>query len=76
MGFISWLTLLLIALKLLGVISWSWSCVFLSAIADLVISILILVVAKMIWDKQSLLCESEEKNGYCKKNIRHNCGTL
>jgi len=51
MGFISWLTLLLIALKLLGVISWSWPYVFLSAIADLVISVLILVVAKMIWDK-------------------------
>ena len=64
MGFISWLTLLLIALKLLGVISWSWFYVFLPAIADLVISILILVVAKMIWDKQGLLCESEGKNGY------------
>ena len=51
MGFISWLTLLLIALKLLGVISWSWSYVFLPAIADLVIAVLILVVAKMIWDK-------------------------
>lgn len=51
MGFISWLTLLLIALKLLGVISWGWFYVFLPAIADLVISILILVVAKMIWDK-------------------------
>lgn len=51
MGFISWLTLLLIALKLLGVISWSWFYVFLPVIADLVISILILVVAKMIWDK-------------------------
>ena len=63
MGFISWLTLLLIALKLLGVISWSWFYVFLSAIAGLVISILILMVVKMIWDKQDLLCESEEKNG-------------
>lgn len=51
MGFISWLTLLLIALKLLGVISWSWFYVFLPEIADLVISVLILVVAKMIWDK-------------------------
>lgn len=51
MGFISWLTLLLIALKLLGVISWSWLCVFLPAIVDLVISVLILVIAKMIWDK-------------------------
>lgn len=51
MGFISWLTLLLIALKLLGVISWSLFYVFLPAIADLVISVLILVVAKMIWDK-------------------------
>lgn len=51
MGFISWLALLLIALKLLGVISWSWSYIFLHAIADLVISFLILVVAKMIWDK-------------------------
>lgn len=51
MGFISWLTLLLIALKLLGVISWSWFYVFLPVIADLVISVLILVVAKMIWDK-------------------------
>ena len=51
MGFISWLTLLLIALKLLGVISWGWLYVFMPAIADLVISILILVVAKMIWDK-------------------------
>lgn len=51
MGFISWLTLILITLKLLGVISWSWFCVFMSAIADLVISILILVIAKMIWDK-------------------------
>ena len=51
MGFISWLTLLLIALKLLGVISWSWFYVFLPAIVDLVISVLILVVAKMIWDK-------------------------
>ena len=55
MGFISWLTLLLIALKLLGVISWSWFYVFLPAIADLVISVLILVVAKMIWDKYDLL---------------------
>lgn len=64
MGFISWLTLLLIALKLLGVISWSWFYVFLPAIADLVISILILMVVKMIWNKQGLLCESEEKNGY------------
>lgn len=61
MGFISWLTLLLIALKLLGVISWSWFYVFLPAIADLVISILILMVVKMIWNKQGLLCESEEK---------------
>lgn len=51
MGFISWLTLLLIALKLLGVISWSWFYIFLPAIADLVFSFLILVVAKMIWDK-------------------------
>lgn len=51
MGFISWLTLILITLELLGVISWSWSYVFMSAIADLVISVLILVVAKMIWDK-------------------------
>lgn len=51
MGFISWLTLLLIALKLLGVISWSWFYVFLPAIADLVIAVLILVVVKMIWDK-------------------------
>ena len=51
MGFISWLTLLLIALKLLGVISWSWFYVFLPVIADLLISFLILVVAKMIWDK-------------------------
>lgn len=51
MGFISWLTLILITLKLLGVISWSWSYVFMSAIADLVISVLILVVVKMIWDK-------------------------
>lgn len=51
MGFISWLTLLLIALKLLGVISWSWFYVFLPVIADLVISILILMVVKMIWDK-------------------------
>lgn len=51
MGFISWLTLLLIALKLLGVVSWSWFYVFLYAIADLVIYVLILVVAKMIWDK-------------------------
>lgn len=51
MGFISWLTLLLITLKLLGVISWSWFYVFLPAIADLVIAVLILVVAKMIWDK-------------------------
>lgn len=51
MGFISWLTLLLIALKLLGVISWSWFYIFLHTIADLVISFLILVVAKMIWDK-------------------------
>ena len=51
MGFISWLTLLLIALKLLGVISWSWLYVFLPAIVDLVISVLILVKAKMIWDK-------------------------
>lgn len=55
MGFISWLTLLLIALKLLGVISWSWFYVFLPAIADLVISVLILVVAKIIWDKKDLL---------------------
>lgn len=55
MGFISWLTLLLIALKLLGVISWSWFYVFMPAIADLVISVLILVVAKMIWDKYDLL---------------------
>lgn len=30
---------------------WSWFYVFLPAIADLVISILILVVAKIIWDK-------------------------
>ena len=67
MGFISWLTLLLIALKLLGVISWSWFYVFLPAIADLVISILILVVAKMIWDKQGLLCESEEKMAITKR---------
>lgn len=51
MGFISWLTLLLIALKLLDVISWSWFYVFLPAIADLAISVLILVIAKMIWDK-------------------------
>lgn len=51
MGFISWLTLILITLKLLGVISWSWFYVFMPAIADLVISVLILVVAKMIWDK-------------------------
>lgn len=51
MGFISWLTLLLIALKLLGVISWSWFYVFLPAIAVPVISVLILVVVKMIWDK-------------------------
>lgn len=51
MGFIGWLTLLLIALKLLGLISWSWFYVFLPEIADLVISVLILVVAKMIWDK-------------------------
>ena len=55
MGFISWLTLLLIALKLLGVISWSWFYIFLPAIADLVISFLILVVAKMIWDRYDLL---------------------
>lgn len=67
MGFISWLTLLLIALKLLGVISWSWFYVFLPAIADLVISILILVVAKMIWDKQGLLCESEGKMAITKR---------
>lgn len=67
MGFISWLTLLLIALKLLGVIYWSWFYVFLPAIADLVISILILVVAKMIWDKQELLCESEEKKWLLQK---------
>ena len=67
MGFISWLTLLLIALKLLGVISWSWFYVFLPAIADLVISLLILVVAKMIWDKQGLLCESEEKMATTKR---------
>ena len=39
MGFIGWLTLLLIALKLLGLISWSWFYVFLPAIADLVISV-------------------------------------
>ena len=51
MGFISWLTLLLIALKLLGVIYWSWFYIFLPAIADLVISVLILVIAKMIWYK-------------------------
>lgn len=51
MGFISWLTLLLIVLKLLGVISWSWFYVFLPTIADLVIATLILVVAKIIWDK-------------------------
>lgn len=51
MGFISWLTLLLIALKLLGVISWSWFYVFIPAMADLVIFVLILVVAKMILDK-------------------------
>ena len=51
MGFISWLTLLLIALKLLGAISWSWFYVFLPAIADLVISFLILVVANFILDK-------------------------
>ena len=67
MGFISWLTLLLIALKLLGVISWSWFYVFLPAIADLVISILILVVAEMIWDKQGLLCESEGKMAITKR---------
>lgn len=67
MGFISWLTLLLIALKLLGVISWGWFYVFMPAIADLVISILILVVAKMIWDKQGLLCESEEKMAITKR---------
>ena len=67
MGFISWLTLLLIALKLLGVISWSWFYVFLPAIADLVISILILLVAKMIWDKQGLLCESEGKMAITKR---------
>lgn len=30
---------------------WSWFYVFMPAIADLVISVLILVVAKMIWDK-------------------------
>lgn len=34
-----------------GVISWSWFYVFLPAIADLVISILILMVVKMIWNK-------------------------
>ena len=67
MGFISWLTLLLIALELLGVISWSWFYIFLPAIADLVISILILVVAKMIWDKQGLLCESEGKMAITKR---------
>lgn len=67
MGFISWLTLLLIALKLLGVISWSWFYIFLPAIADLVISIFILVVAKMIWDKQGLLCESEGKMAITKR---------
>ena len=67
MGFISWLTLLLIALKLLGAISWGWFYVFMPAIADLVISILILVVAKMIWDKQGLLCESEEKMAITKR---------
>lgn len=67
MGFISWLTLLLIVLKLLGVISWGWFYVFMPAIADLVISILILVVAKMIWDKQGLLCESEEKMAITKR---------
>lgn len=67
MGFISWLTLLLIALKLLGVISWGWFYVFMPAIADLVISILILVVAKMIWDKYGLLCESEEKMAITKR---------
>nr|UVY01653.1 MAG: Protein of unknown function (DUF551) [Bacteriophage sp.] len=67
MEFISWLTLLLIALKLSGVISWSWFYIFLLAIADLVISILILVVAKMIWDKQGLLCESEGKMAITKR---------
>ena len=67
MGFISWLTLILITLKLLGVISWSWFYVFMPAIADLVISVLILVVAKMIWDKQDLLCESEEKMANAKR---------
>ena len=67
MGFISWLTLLLIALKLLGVISWGWFYVFMPAIADLVISILILVVAKMIWGKQELLCESEKKKWLLQK---------
>lgn len=51
MGFIGWLTLLLIALKLLGLISWSWFYVFLPVIADLVFSVLLLVIAKIILDK-------------------------
>ena len=51
MGFIGWLTLLLIALKLLGLISWSWFYVFLPVIADIVFSVLILVIAKIILDK-------------------------
>ena len=51
MGFIGWLTLLLIALKLLGLISWSWFYVFLPVIADLVFSVLILAITKIILDK-------------------------
>ena len=64
MGFISWLTLLLIALKLLGVISWSWFYVFLPAIADLVISILILMVVKMIWNKLTTRNMAEDEKEY------------
>lgn len=44
MGFMGFLTLLLIALKLLGYITWSWLWVFSPLIFELIVVIIMLVI--------------------------------
>jgi len=43
MGFLSWLTLIFIAAKLFGLLSWSWWLVLSPALAQTVITIVVYV---------------------------------
>ena len=45
MGFLSWLTLMFVAAKLLGLINWSWWLVFAPVWVSIIVVLIILVWA-------------------------------